>query len=231
MNVIESLLKLQDSDRKVRAMEKELADIPARKNQEQERLALHKLQVEDKLKAQKHHQAELKKLELDVESFKEKIRKLRQQQMELKSNKEFKAVESEIAVIEGDIRGVEDKQLVLMDAIEHARGELKEKEKALAEEDAAVKRDMASWDGRAEELRKAADAEKAVRAELATHVDPAWLKPYERVFDRKGVALVPVQDGVCGGCHMQLPPFLVHEARKQASVVTCGFCGRMLYCS
>jgi len=229
VNVIENLLKLQDADRKVRVMATELADIPARKAQEQERLALHKKQVHEQADVQKHHLAELKKLELDVESFKDKIRKLRQQQLELKSNKEFRAMESEISSIETDIRGVEDKQLTLMDTIEHARNELKEREKALSEEESAVKRDMSAWDTRAGELQQAVAAEKTVRTELAKHVDPAWLAPYERVFDRKDTALVEVRDGICGGCHMQLPPFLAHEARKQKSVVTCGYCGRMLY--
>lgn len=231
VNVIENLLKLQDSDRKIRAMEKEMADIPARKAQEQERLALHKKQVDEQSHAGKQLQAELKKFELDGESFKDKIRKLRQQQMTLKSNKEFSAVDIEIAALEKDIRGVEDKQLALMDKIEIGRAELKAKENALAEEDSAVKRDMSVWDERAAELLKGVTAEKAERTELATHVAAAWLMPYERVFSRKDVALVPVQDGICGGCHMQLAPFLAHEARKQLSVVTCSFCGRMLYCS
>lgn len=229
MNVIENLLKLQSSDQKIRAMEKEVADIPARKTQEQDRLSLHKKQLEEKSVVLKHHQAELKKLELDAESFKDKIRKYRQQQLELKSNKEFRAMESEIVTLEKEIRSVEDQQLAVMDKIEYARGEVKAKEKALGEEESSVKLDMVAWEGRTGELMQAVAAEKSVRAELATHVDTAWLTPYERVFVRKDVALVPVQDGVCGGCHMQLPPFLSHEARKKKSVVMCGYCGRMLY--
>jgi uncharacterized protein len=229
VNGIESLVKLQETDQKIRAMTKEMADIPARKKSEQDRLEEHKKQVADKSLNLKHHQSELKKLELEVESRREKIRKLRQQQMELKTNKEFKAIESEVAAVEKDIIGLDDQQLSLMDQVEMARADLKEKEKALLEEEAAVKRDMTVWDQRGLEIAKALEAEKVVRAELVKAVDPAWLAPYERIFEKKDRALVPVDDGICGGCHMKLPPFLAHAARKQQNVVTCGFCGRMLY--
>jgi hypothetical protein len=226
---IDHLVRLQETDLKIRAMEKELADIPARKQLEQTRLEEHQKQLAARTDALKHAQADLKKLELDVESFREKIRKLRQQQLELKTNKEFQAVETEVATIERQITGVDDQQLVVMDRIEQLRAEVKERETALAAEDAAVKRDLAAWDLRATELARAVAAEKTVRAELAKAVEPAWLASYTRIFEKKDRALVPVEEGVCGGCHMKLPPYLVHDSRKRAAIVSCGFCGRMLY--
>ena len=41
-------------------------------------------------------------------------------------------------------------------------------------------------------------------------------------------ALVNVENGTCTGCHMKLPPYLIHQARKQTEIVFCGYCGRML---
>lgn len=210
-------------------MEKELADIPVRRNLELQRLEEHKKQLAETSEALKRHQAELKKQELEVEARREKIRKLRQQQMELKTNKEFKAIETEIAAVEAEIGKFEDLELVAMDKIEGARSEVKEKEKALAAEEAVVKQDMATWDKRGAALGAEAATAKAERAELAKAVDPKWLQAYERIQERKDRALVRVDDGICGGCHMQLPPFLVHDARARQKIVTCGFCARMLY--
>jgi uncharacterized protein len=230
VNGIESLVRLQQADLKIRAMQKEVNDIPARKKREQERLEEHKKQVADQSQNLKHLQSELKKLELEGEARRERIRKLRQQQMELKTNKEFRTIESEVATVEKEILGLEDQQLVLMDQLEIAKGQLKEKEKALGEEESAVKRDMSVWDQRGAELTKELAVERGLRAELVKAVDAAWLAPYERIFEKKDRAIVPVEDGICGGCHMKLPPFVAHAARKQQNVVMCDFCGRMLYC-
>jgi uncharacterized protein len=57
----------------------------------------------------------------------------------------------------------------------------------------------------------------------------SWLQAYERIFTRKDAALVPVEDGVCGGCHMTLPPSVVHQARRRNAAVACVYCGRLLY--
>ena len=61
------------------------------------------------------------------------------------------------------------------------------------------------------------------------HCDPEWLDRYDQVFGRKDKALVPIQDGVCSGCHMKLPPYIIHDAKKRAEMVSCEFCGRLLY--
>ena len=49
------------------------------------------------------------------------------------------------------------------------------------------------------------------------------------IFPRKDRALVALEDGVCGGCHMQLPPYVVHATKKHSSIVLCEYCGRILY--
>jgi uncharacterized protein len=41
--------------------------------------------------------------------------------------------------------------------------------------------------------------------------------------------VVGVQHGVCGGCHMRLPPQLVVQCQACKELVTCSNCGRILY--
>ena len=68
------------------------------------------------------------------------------------------------------------------------------------------------------------------RPELVDSVDAAWLSRYERILQHRGdFAVVGIERGVCMGCHMQLPPQLVHDARKQDTLTTCSFCGRILF--
>ena len=108
VGLIDKLLILQEKDIQIRQMSKELKDIPARKKEEEARLDGHRGAVAEAKEAMKAKQAGLKKSEGDAEALREKIRKLRQQQMELKTNKEFKTMEEEIKGVEAQILKLED---------------------------------------------------------------------------------------------------------------------------
>ncbi len=71
---------------------------------------------------------------------------------------------------------------------------------------------------------------RAEREKLATQVDAEALARYERILRSKGdTAIVPVQHGNCGGCHLQIPPQLIHNAKNGNELTSCDYCGRILY--
>ena len=73
---------------------------------------------------------------------------------------------------------------------------------------------------------------KAERTALSAGVDESALRRYERIMaHRQDVAIVPLQHGNCGGCHLQMPPQVVHQAKRNDEMVTCEQCGRILYWS
>ncbi len=226
----ECLLAVQEQDLIILRIETELQDIPARKARELERLAGHKAALAEAEANLQGSQALLHQHELEVQSKKEKIAKLRTQQMSLKTNKEFKAMSDEIEGIERSIRRDEDNEIVIMEKIESARAAMVEQKAALDAEQAEVDEDSKVFDERAQELQDELGALQARRAELAAAVDAAWLQRYEAILQRRrGAALVSCEGGVCGGCHMAAPPYQQHAARKQLEMVICGYCGRMLY--
>lgn len=226
---VAKLLVVQEHDSRIREINKELQDIPARKEEEEAKLAGHKellAQIQEDLKAK---QAEVKKLELETEARREKIAKLRQQQLELKTNKEFKAMEAEIKVIEDEISDLEEQELGELEEIEKARAEAEENKKKLLEEETAVQSDLRALNERVSSIEVELKEVQAARDSAASEVDPEWLRMYEPIFKRKGKGLVPVEGEVCGGCHMQLPPYILHDRKKEAVMVTCDHCGRLLY--
>lgn len=229
--LIEKLLILQDHDLRILKCEKELADIPLRKAAIDSMLDDHRKAVTEAKEVHKARQAEIKKAELEIESFREKIRKFREQQMQLKNNQEFRAMEKEIAGVEKSIRETEDKMLVIMETVEAALTEVKAREEELKGEEGGVKSEVASIDGRAAEIKSELEQIKKQRTALTAELDVSRLSQYDRMFKvKRDKVLVAVEDnGTCGGCHMKLPPYICHAARKQADVVACGYCGRMLY--
>lgn len=229
--MIEKLLILQDHDLRILKFEKELADIPLRKKAIDSMLDEHRHDVVKAKDVHKARQAEIKKAELEIESFREKIRKYREQQMQLKNNQEFRAMEKEIGGVEKTIREIEDRILAIMETVEVALAEVKACEESLKVEEGGVKNEVAAIDTRANEIRSELEDVKRSRVQLASEIDAVRLAQYDRMFrNKKDRVLVPVEDnGTCGGCHMKLPPYICHDARKQTDVVACGYCGRLLF--
>lgn len=229
--LIEKLLILQDHDLRVLKCERELADIPKRKTAIDSMLDDHRQAVVKAKDVLKGRQAEIKKAELEIESFREKIRKYREQQMQLKNNQEFRAMEKEIEGVNKQIRTTEDRILEIMETVEAAQTGVKDCEESLKNDEGGVKNEVAAIDQRANEIKAELEDLKKARAQLAGELDPDRVSMYDRMFrNKKDRVLVAVEDnGTCGGCHMKLPPYICHDARKQADVVACGYCGRMLY--
>ena len=229
MSIIDELLSVQERDCRIREIQKEMKDIPMRQEQEQDRLESHKKELADAEEAHKLSQAQAKELELETESRKEKIMKLRQQQATIKTNKEFSAIESEVASIQREISLLEDKELGLMENIEAAAQSVAEKEAALKQEQAMVERDVQSLGERVSSLGVELKDVQEARTVAAKEVDPEWLEEYDRMIIRRAKALVAVENGICTGCHMQVPPAVAHDAKNPAIMTACSHCGRLLY--
>ena len=230
VTTIERLLAVQEQDLMILRIETELEDIPARKAREQERLQGHKSALQEAEAGVQASQAELRQHELEVQAKKEQIAKLRTQQMSLKTNKEFKAMSDEIEGLERSIRRDEDQEISIMEKIEAAKEVMAGQKSSLDDEQKEVDEDIKVFDTRAAELQQELQDLRAKRETLLDGIDPAWLQRYDAILQRRrGAAIVSCANGVCGGCHMAVPPYQQHEARKQIEMVVCGYCGRMLY--
>lgn len=136
----------------------------------------------------------------------------------------------EIAKTEDDIRHIEDVELDLMERLEKLQPVLKEEQARLREVTAKGEAEKADLQKRAtliqEELRQLA----AERQQLVAAIDADVLSRYERLLRSKGdFAIVPIKHGNCGGCHINIPPQVVHDARNGSELTSCSYCGRILY--
>ena len=228
--MIEKLLELQERDVRIAQIERELADIPRHKEEIGARLGDSRKALAETREKIKAEQAKLKGFDLEIETRRERIKKLLIEQGSLKTNKEYQAMTLQIRAVEQEIARLEDQVLLAWETMEALAAECKARENALRTEEERVQRDVRSLDERAALLQKEQEGLRAERAALATTIEADWLAAYEQIMaNKKDRAVVRVEDGVCGGCHMTLPPYLKHEARKRNERVFCTFCGRMLY--
>jgi len=227
---IKRLLTIQDRDRKIAQLTKEQADVPARIKDVETRLEAHKASLEAAREEQQKNQAAMKELEVEIDSAKQRIAKYREQQLQIKNNTEYKALDHEIETVGKEIRKLEDRELELMEIAEEKRVVIAEREKDLGQEEKRVQEDQKVLQKRLENIEAEIHDLKIDREALAKDVDAEWLARYERIFSKLGdFAIVPVEHGSCGGCHMNLPPQVVHNAKKDLTLTICNFCGRMLY--
>ena len=104
---------------------------------------------------------------------------------------------------------------------------------ATREADAAkklVEEQISKLGEREQNLSKELGELESNRGELASAVDETTRGRYERLLKSKGdSAIVGVNHGVCGGCHMKLPAQVLITSQGQQEIVTCTNCGRILY--
>jgi uncharacterized protein len=231
-NAIEQLIVLQACDQEIQRLRRELDDIPLRKEQIESRLSAHKEGVAQAEHVLLEAQASIKHLAGEAEASREKIQKYRDQQLQIKNNVEYKALEKEIAVTQSGIRAFEDQELVAMEAVEEAKAGVDVRHDSLAKDQARVDEEVKSFLERSSGLGEELKLKEEERKGMAAAVDSTWLSRYERLFAKQGdAAIALVEHGTCGSCHMKLSPSQVVESRKSDSITLCDFCGRMLHLS
>ena len=226
---LEALLVLQEKDRKIAKLQREIRDIPARKADIEKQLEGAKVKLAKAREVLKKATADLKQLEIEAGAHSEKIIKYKQQQMEAKTNDQYRAFLQEIAAAEKAISVLEDRELVIMDQVEAAKKGIAECEAELKEEEGGVSEEKEMLEDRLQSVQENLNALIADRGRITSNVNHFLLLKYDRLFKNKGdFAVVEVEKDHCSGCHMRLPPQVINDALNPAKLVICNFCGRML---
>jgi len=230
LDTIEKLLILQDRDRKIHRVQHELAHIGPERESLRAKATTTQAQLETAKTRAKQIESDRKRLEIDVEEKKSQIEKYANQQLLTRKNEEYRALTHEIDTCKADITKIEDQEIVLMEQAEV----LQKEAGGLAREADEIKKlaegQIAQLNQREENLKKELAELEQGRTELAAAVEPAALNRYERLYKSKGDnVVVGVHHGVCGGCHMKLPPQILVTCQGGKEIMTCPNCGRILY--
>lgn len=71
---------------------------------------------------------------------------------------------------------------------------------------------------------------KAKRIEFTSGMKKSILAKYDRVrTHRNNIGIAAVEDEVCDGCYMRIPPQLYVDVKKDKAVYSCPHCQRILY--
>jgi hypothetical protein len=226
---IQNLLILQDRDRNIRTLRQELEAAPLERREAEEKLAAAVRALDAVKQKAKEIEVERKKLENEAQAKRDSIAKFQTQKFQTRKNEEFQALNNEITRYEGEIRGIEDRELEFMDQAEKVRGLVAETETQTKAVKAQVERQLADIEAKLGALVGSLKEVETERAGLTAGVDEDLLDTFDRLFANKGEAVVPLEHETCMGCHMKVTTQTVVKVKGGREIVHCEQCGRILY--
>lgn len=227
---IEHLLVIQDRDRKIREIDQELVNIPKKEEEIRNRLEDDQATLDGIKGELTQNEIAMKNLELDIETRRDSIGKLKVQQYETKKNEEFRKMGGEIERYEAEIIATEDRELELMELAEEIKVRMKSAAEDRDDSQTMVDEDIANLKIAMENMKKERVEFVTNRSGYVEKVDEDLLDTYGRLFKAKdGWAVVGLIDGACQGCHMRVTKSTELDVRNENVVTHCQNCGRILY--
>lgn len=228
---LKTLIALQTLDTRIAGLEAEAARLPRDIEALRARIAEAKKIVDTAKVALDAARKDIRAKEKDLEDNQVKRQKFEGQLYQVKTNKEYSAVLTEIEEVKQQKSKIEEEILTFMERQERLAGEIKDsearytsaetagatEEKALREKLAAVETELAGVRGD--------------RGSVAREVPANVLTDYDRLLRaRSGLALVQViKPNLCGACRMTVTPQRLQELRAQNALLHCESCGRYIY--
>lgn len=227
---IGSLIELQIIDREIYALNMEKKEKPEEIKAIEKALAAKKTRIKEAEASLRTLQVKLKDKEMTLQQKEEQIKKLQTQLYQLKTNKEYSAMLTEIEGVKADNSVIEEEMIKLMDEIEVDKKKLTQEKELFKKEEASAQKEKTIVDARMKEIDSKLTEFLAKRESITPNIEQKVLVRYERVLEnRDGVAIVPVEGDACGGCHMNLPPQVISEVKLREDIIVCQSCSRILY--
>ena len=224
------LWELQKIDLDLRTIKGDRDRTPKELKKLDEKLSIEKERIQKERERVESLEKERRKKELDLGSKQEKIKKEEARMFEVKTNKEYQALLTEIETIKESIGRDEEGILQILDEIDELKKNLAKREK-----------EMAAAQEKVESERKAIEEKMA-------HGDAVWKKQMERreviakqlegnlvkLYDtlkekRQGLGVVSAKAETCQGCFVNIPPQMFIEVQKNNALIRCPNCNRILY--
>lgn len=229
MEIIKTLVKMQKIDDVIVSLKKQVESLPKKLKNLQDALenanqvvTKKKAILDDILKAQKA-------IELELNSNNDLIEKYQNQLLSIKTNKEYKALNSEIALLNSKNSKLEEDELGLMENESEAKN-------SLAEANKSVNKAQNELEGKEDEInREIKNLESSIKAQreernsFAKNLPPDLVRRYATLLKHKNrKAVVFNNNNACSCCGYIIRPQIQVELIDAEKILYCDNCGRIL---
>jgi uncharacterized protein len=229
---IPHLIELQRVDHQIALLRAELDSFPKRIVEADAKLKGARSELTTVKETQTQGIAERKKLEFEVQQWKDRARKYRDQSGAVKTNESFKALQHEITNADAEVAKAEDRQLEVMMTSEDLDRRVKLAESRLKDAEQVVAAERKEIHAQGTETKRQLEAVLAERERIIVPVPEDLRELYARIAKRhNGTAMAEARDGQCRGCGMRVLPHILQELRTETNeeVFRCESCGLILY--
>ncbi|MBN2227309.1 MAG: hypothetical protein JW763_08080 [candidate division Zixibacteria bacterium] len=226
---LEMLLQLQVIDYDLGELERSKEYIPDMMENLRREIDESDRQFTDARQALSDSKVTQKNLELVVQEKQEALKKLQNQMMAIKTNKEYDALVSQIDTVKEAINENETSLLEVIERIEKLESEIDDIEKKSEETRKQNEKQLAILQEKMDSVGTKVRMKEDERTNIKVRIPRQIMSTYDRVRkNRGGAAVVPVRKRACGGCYKALSPHVIQEIKRHNQLITCDNCGRIL---
>ena len=227
---LQRLIQLQQLDARIVELRQRVLSIPDEIESQAELLQESQDAVEE-LREQAGRKARTQRqMEGEVELLQQKLSRYQEQLMDVKTNREYRAMRHEIANVRAQISSKEDEILEIMLALDELEDRTREARRLAGERASEVssrRKELETFAARSDSNMAGFEQE---RNQLERGLPEPLLEQYRRIASvNNGQALAEVTKQSCQACNVTLRPQLFTEVKTGLKILNCETCNRILY--
>ena len=227
---LDNLLKLQEIDSKIFELKQVRGALPDEIEDLEDELVGYNKRLEKFNDDIENKTKDIEDLKNKTSEAKKLIKKYKDQQMNVRNNREYDAISKEVESQELDTKIFVKKSAENEENIEEIKVKIKETKKLIKERNDVLKSKKADLDvlsGESQDEEKKLDT---LKKKASKKIESSLLLSYEKLVERQrnGLAVVKVKRSACGGCFNVVPPQRQAEIKEKKKIILCEYCGRIL---
>jgi predicted nucleic acid-binding Zn-ribbon protein len=171
-----------------------------------------------------------RELEAQIEDELARIKDRQAKLMNVQTNREYQSLLRETEDAKKANKQREEEVMRIMEEVETLKTRMAEEKNLYEAKEKLLAEDQQEADQKASDVRSQIEAIEKERAQKAASISVALLKKYDQLREkRNGLAVVGVKNGVCFGCHMNIPPQMFNDLMRNDRLLFCPSCHRIIY--
>ena len=227
---LKNLLGLQEIDSKIFEIKKVRGALPDEVQDLEDEIVGYNTRLDNFKSDIEEKNNEIEELKNKSSDAKKLIKKYKDQQMNVRNNREYDAISKEIELQELDSKIFIKKSGENEVKIEEINEQVKATKKVIKEKTLILKSKKADLDALSGESQEEEKKLDTLKVKASKKIEPSLLLSYEKLVERQrnGLAVVKVARGACGGCFNVVPAQRQEEIKEKKKIILCEYCGRIL---
>ena len=227
---LQQLIELQESTNVISGLENELKEIPLLLQNFEKRLTIRSTAVTEATGLLSQKRSARLTIENELDESQRLLSRFKGQLMEVKTNKEYQAMQKEIATAEKDIQDFENRILEFMLEADELSEAVTQTESELSSEQTVIAKERKNLEEQRLSLNEKLSSHMETNLKIREEMSSSTLELFESISSsRQGIAVVEARNGHCNSCHVRLRPQVFNELRQNKKIIRCDSCQRVLY--